>query len=200
MSKQQQSKSKTAFRAFVGFSAKIIAFATGRPVATPEDMQNLLIEARSELEYEANEFYGQVLFSRTRNTDLWEGRFRERVEYAVDKIREQAERQMERSYDEAEEEFKRAAAAFGTDVETYAEFLQWDKPGIAQSDSGGTERKTAYTSLEDVLRVFTKIAFAVIYVRYWKGFYYIAVGDSGGGRRKSRRKSRQKKSKKTVRF
>lgn len=200
MSKQQQSQSKTAYRGFVGFSAKIILFSQGRKVETPEDMQNLLTEAEAELRDEAGEFYSAVLFSRTRSTDLWQGRFEERIGYALDKIREQAERQLERSYDEAEAEFERAAAAFGTDVETYAEFLQWDKPGITSSESGDRERKTAYTDLGDVLNVFTKISFAVIYVRYWQGFYYIAVGDSGGGRRKSRRKSRQKKSKKTVRF
>ena len=200
MSKQQLSRSKTAFRGFVGYTAKSVLYFSGQVVQSDEDAQNVLAEARIAFEDTAKEIFDGVLFSSTRNIDLWTDRFRERLEDSLNKIRESLDEQLATSLDEAEAEFKRAAAAFGTDVETYSEFLAWDKPGLVSASADREERKTAYTDLQDVLNVYTKIAFAVIHVRYWKGFYYIAVGDSGGRRKPRRRKSRQKKSKKTVRF
>lgn len=200
MSKQQQSRSKSAFRGFIGYTAKVIQLYQGSTVTNPEEMQNVLSEAAAMIDDTRVEMYDAVLFSRAKNVERWDDDFRSRAAYAVDKIRESLQEQLDRSIDEDEKAFREAAAAFGTDVETYAQFLQWDKPGIVASAATNEERKTAYTDLKDVLRVYTKIAFAVIHVRYWKGFYYLAVGDSGGRRRQSRRKSRQKKSKKTIRF
>jgi len=200
VSKAQQSRSKTAFRGFIGYTAKVVSYYQGFVATTPEEMQNILSEAAAAIDDTRVEMYDAVLFSRARNVDRWDDDFRSRAAYAVDKIRESLQEQLDRSLDEDEKAFREAAAAFGTDVETYAEFLAWDKPGIVAASASHEERKTAYTDLKDVLRVYTKIAFAVIHVRYWKGFYYLAVGDSGGRRRQSRRKSRQKKSKKTLRF
>lgn len=200
MAKAQQSKSKSAYRGWIGYTAKVIALFAGSLVESSEDVQSKLIEAYSMLYDAQTEIFDGVLFSSTANIDLWSNRFQERRDYALDKIRESLEKQLHTQDHAAEKEFEAAAKAFGTDVETYAEFLALDVSHGRGSQSSAEERRTAYVKLRDVMNVYTKIARFIIFVRYDGKYYHVAMGSSGGARRSHRRSRSQKKSKKTLRF
>lgn len=200
MAKQSQSRSKSAYRGFVGYTAKMIQFYEGASASSDDDIANILAEARIEIEQTEVEMFDGVLFSRTRDLDRWKDDFRNRTAATLDKIRESLEEQLAKKLSDSEAEFRKEAAFYGASPDDFAEFLLWSKPIIKTSDSFFGERKTSYTSLRDVLNVYTKIAFAVVHVRYDGKFYHLLVEGSDGRRTAHRRKSRQKKSKKTLRF
>ena len=200
VSKAQQSKSKSAFRGFVGYTAKVSLFYSGQQITDEVEMQSVLNDAKIAIEDTKTEIYDAVLFSNTRNIDLWEQRFNERLDETLDKIRAALQEQLDRKMDEDEKAFAEEARRFGTTPTIFAQFLalavQYNRSVNPETD----ERKTAYVNLQDVINVFTKIAFAVKNVRYDGRFYHVSVAASGGGRRKSRRTRRKKKTSKTVRF
>lgn len=200
MSKAQQSRSKSAYRGFVGYTAKIALYYGGQSIADDVEMVSVLADARTAIEDTQTEIFDAVLFSRTRNVDLWRSRFEERTQETLDKIRAALQEQLDTTLDEEEEEFRREALAFGTDMETFARFLQLGVQYNISKDAEKDERRTAYVNLQDVINVYTKIAFAVKNVRFDGVYYHVSVANSGGGRRKSRGTRRKKKTSKTVRF
>lgn len=199
MSKQQQSRSKSAFRGWIGYTAKIISLYSGNVVTDDVDLQNVLNEARLTMADAQTEIFDGVLFSATRNIDLWNVRFEERATLSLDKIRDALERQLNAGADEDEKAFRAAAKAFGTDPGTYAEFLQLGITPLVQKDPRLQERGTAFTNLKDIINVYRKIAFATEYVRFDGRYYHARVTDSGRRRTSSRRTRTNKTRKKKVR-
>lgn len=199
MSKAQQSKSKSAYRGYIGYTAKVIALFAGHQITDDVEMQNSINEMRIMLADAETEIFDGVLFSRTANIDLWKTRFQERTDYALDKVRELLERQLHTQDDEAEKQFRAAAAAFGTDVDTYAQFLQWNVAQVISKSAGMSERGTAYTHLGDVLKVYAKLSFAIEYVRFDGRYYHVKVTDSGRRRSASRRTRKRSTRKKKAR-
>jgi hypothetical protein len=187
MAKAAQSKSKTAYRTFVTNTRLLIEFYSAQPVHDPSEMQNQITELKGRLQGEFGFVFADVASSNTRSVDLWEGRFQERIDYAIDQVYEAYYKQLDEGNDDVDEELRRDAAAFGTNVETWLDFLGLDIAWLISTARGISERATVYTDLRDVINDFGHIASAIEHVRYSGGFYYLTVTESGRGRRRSKK-------------
>src|SRR5687768_15664255 len=200
MPKQQQSRSKTAYRGFIGYTAKMIQFYEGASASSSEEIHSILAEARIAITETQEEIFDGVLFSRTRDVDRWLTDFRLRTEYAIDKIRESLEEQLQRKLSDSEAQFRKAAAEFGTDADTFAQFLTIFPNYTIGKTGHKDERKTSYSNLQDVINVYSKIAAFVKNVRFDGRYYHVEVAGSDLARARSRRTRRKKKTKTKVRF
>ena len=183
---QQQSKSKTAYRNFVTVSRMILDYARGETVTNEVEMSSKIADLMAQVEDKSAELFGGVIFSNTSNESLWESRFRERVDYIRDKITENL---WDKIYDEEMSDgdsAERDAVAFGTDVDTWLDFLSYGIDWSISSKGRDKERVTAYTDLGDFINDFAHISSSVEHVRFTGRFYKITVTDSA---RSSRRRS-----------
>jgi hypothetical protein len=196
---KQQSASKQVYRDYVTSSRIVLDHYAAQTVRTLEEGNALRQEAIIALEQERENQIGLILFSRTNNPDLWIDRINERIAYVADKLEEGYFEQIEKQQSPADDTLAKAAKAFGTDVETYTDFIFAGFTGIVSDKPVERERARVYTNLRDVINDWEKNVGFTKYVRFHAGFYWVAVQGSDNRRRKTKARRTRSARKKRVR-
>lgn len=191
MASLNQSQSKQAYRDFVTVSALLEDFYIERGKERGVDGRiDLFIELEERLKNEARLALERVESSRSREKMLWVSRIEER--------RDWIEQQVTAAYDQADAETSfgedeyvdsvpaKEASDFGTDVNTWLDFLALEIPWSISSKQAEGERYRAYSYLEDVLNDTIHFSSAITHVRWDGRFYWLVIGESSRKKKSSR--------------
>lgn len=174
------------------FSRKLFSHYRGRRVSNPEDAENRLADFMNELEAERDNVIGLIIFSRSPNPDIWTNRLADRIEEIRNLLIEDSYEQLDNQGSDADEQLRKDAEAFGTDVETWLDFLAAGFNYIIDASAKDKERARSYVDLRDVINDWQKLVGFVRYVRFSGERFFVSIQDSGGRRRQARRKRKKK--------
>jgi len=191
MASLNQSQSKQAYRDYITVSGLFVDFyiESGRERGIDGRLA-LFIELEGRLRDEARLAGQRVESSRSRDKMLWLSRIDERTDFAEALVEAAYEQQDEDSSNPDEEDGddarRREAEAFGTDIQTWLDFLDLEINWSISGKAKDGERFRAYSRLEDVMDDTGHYSSAVEHVRYDGRFYWLVVGESSRSKRSTR--------------
>lgn len=187
---EKQSVSKQAYRDYITVTNMLIQDFTAQGRETDADGRlQLYDEFLVRIKQEAETAYNRIDNSRSRDKPLWYDLVDTREIYADERLQKIYVEIEEEDEEDEDDRLAREAEEFGTDVDTWLEFLEYGLEWYIGTELRSTERYRPYAYLEDLIQDIVNYASAVEYVRFDGEFYWIAVADSSRRAPRSRRKS-----------